>query len=62
MTLNMEPNQYPTIKPGAMIVKNLLAKIKNDGYRRAAFVLLVLYGIGRVLEVIRPNKKQEETP
>jgi len=32
------------------------------GYRRAAFVLLVLYRIGRVLEVIRPNKKQEETP
>jgi hypothetical protein len=32
------------------------------GYRRAAFVLLVLYGIGRVIQVVRPNKKQEETP
>ena len=32
------------------------------GYRRAAFVLLVLYGIGRVIQAVRPNKKQEETP
>ena len=32
------------------------------GYKRAAFLLLVLYGIGRVLQVIRPIKKREETP
>jgi hypothetical protein len=32
------------------------------GGKRAAFLLLVLYGIGRVLQVVRPIKKQEETP
>jgi hypothetical protein len=39
-----------------------LQEQKMMGYRRAAFVLLVLYGIGRVIQVVRPNKKQEETP
>jgi hypothetical protein len=31
MTLNMELNLYLTTKPGAVTVKKLLAKIKNDG-------------------------------